>query len=55
MNELPIIPIYFYVSTNMVRPGISGFYNNIRNRHPLHNFCRDDQPSASDSQENATP
>ena len=35
MDELPIIPIYFYVSRNMVRPQVRGFYNNLQDTHPL--------------------
>jgi oligopeptide transport system substrate-binding protein len=35
MDELPIIPIFFYVSRNMVRPQIRGFYNNLQDDHPL--------------------
>ena len=36
MQELPIIPIYFYVSINMVNPRIEGFSANIQDIHPLH-------------------
>ncbi len=35
MDELPILPIYFYVSKNMVKPYVRGFYNNIQDVHPL--------------------
>jgi oligopeptide transport system substrate-binding protein len=35
MDELPILPIYYYVSTNMVRPYVEGFYPNIQDKHPL--------------------
>lgn len=35
MEEQPIIPIYFYVSRNMVRPYVYGFYPNIEDVHPL--------------------
>lgn len=35
MDDLPILPIYFYVSKNMVKPYVRGFYNNIQNVHPL--------------------
>jgi len=35
MEELPIIPIYYYVSRNMVRPRVRGFYNNLQDLHPL--------------------
>ena len=29
-------PIYYYVSRNMVRPHVRGFYNNLQDMHPLH-------------------
>lgn len=35
MEELPILPIYFYVSKNMVKPYVRGFYNNLQDVHPL--------------------
>ena len=35
MDEMPIIPLYFYVSRNMVRPWVRGFYNNLQDTHPL--------------------
>lgn len=35
MEELPILPIYFYVSKNMVQPYVRGFYNNLQDVHPL--------------------
>jgi len=35
MDELPIIPVFFYVSRNMVRPEVRGFYNNLQDEHPL--------------------
>lgn len=35
MDELPILPIYFYVSKNMVKPHVRGFYNNIQDVHPV--------------------
>src|SRR5690606_3346179 len=35
MDERPIIPFYNYVSTNMVKPNIRGFYNNIQDSHPI--------------------
>jgi oligopeptide transport system substrate-binding protein len=33
MDELPIIPIYFYVSKNLVKPYVRGFYNNVLDVH----------------------
>ncbi len=35
LDEAPIIPIYFRVSKNMVRPYVKGFYNNLLDTHPL--------------------
>ena len=35
MDDLPILPIYFYVSKNMVQPYVRGFYNNIQDVHPV--------------------
>ena len=35
LRELPLIPIYFYVSQSMVRPYVEGFYPNIQDVHPL--------------------
>lgn len=35
MDELPILPIYFYVSKNMVKPYVRGFYNNVQDVHPV--------------------
>ena len=36
MDELPILPIYFYVSLNLVNPRVQGFSGNIQDVHPLH-------------------
>lgn len=35
MDELSIIPIYFYVSRNLVKPYVRGWYNNLEDSHPL--------------------
>jgi oligopeptide transport system substrate-binding protein len=35
MDEMPIIPIYYYISRNVVRPRVRGFYNNLQDLHPL--------------------
>ncbi len=35
MDELPIVPIYYYNSRNLVRPYVRGFYNNLQDSHPL--------------------
>ncbi len=36
MDEQPIIPIYFYVSLNMVNTRVKGFSANLQDVHPLH-------------------
>ncbi|MDE0890923.1 MAG: ABC transporter substrate-binding protein [Planctomycetota bacterium] len=33
MEELPIIPIYFYVTKNMVNPRLGGFHENLLDEH----------------------
>jgi oligopeptide transport system substrate-binding protein len=35
MDVLPIVPIYYYVSRNMVKPHVRGFFNNLQDIHPL--------------------
>jgi len=35
-DEMPIMPIYFYVNSYLVHPSVRGLYNNARNYHPFH-------------------
>jgi oligopeptide transport system substrate-binding protein len=35
MDEMPILPIYFYVNRNLVKPHVRGFYNNLQDIHPV--------------------
>jgi oligopeptide transport system substrate-binding protein len=35
-EQVPIIPIYYYVSMNQVKPHVKGFYGDVEDRHPLH-------------------
>jgi oligopeptide transport system substrate-binding protein len=35
MDEMPIIPIYFALAKNMVRPYVHGFSGNVLDTHPL--------------------
>jgi oligopeptide transport system substrate-binding protein len=44
MDELPIIPIYFQVSKNMVNPRVRGFSSNIQDIHPLEMLSVEDRP-----------
>jgi oligopeptide transport system substrate-binding protein len=42
LDEVPIIPIYFRVSKNMVRPYVGGFFNNPLDMHPLKHITVDE-------------
>jgi oligopeptide transport system substrate-binding protein len=33
MEDMPVIPLYYYVSRHLVRPEVTGFLNNIRDIH----------------------
>ncbi len=46
MRELPIIPVYYYVSQSMVRPYVKGFYRNIQDVHPLRRVWIDQEEKA---------
>ena len=35
LDDQPIIPIFYYVSSNLVAPYVRGFYNNLQDFHPL--------------------
>ncbi|WP_425616219.1 peptide ABC transporter substrate-binding protein [Anatilimnocola sp. NA78] len=35
LDELPIIPMYFYVSKNLIKPHVKGFCNDVQDLHPL--------------------
>jgi oligopeptide transport system substrate-binding protein len=35
MDELPIIPLYYYVSMGMTAPYVKGIFDNMQNLHPL--------------------
>jgi oligopeptide transport system substrate-binding protein len=34
-QEMPIIPIYIYVKKGLLSPKVCGFYENVRDQHPL--------------------
>jgi oligopeptide transport system substrate-binding protein len=40
-DEVPIIPIYYYVSRNLVKPRVRGWYNNLRDDHPIRSIWID--------------
>lgn len=52
MDEMPIIPIYFYVSRNLVRPHVRGFYNNLQDTHPLNAIWIDPEVDAESPRPN---
>lgn len=35
VDEMPVIPIYFYTSINMVKPNVKGFFPSAQDLHPL--------------------
>jgi oligopeptide transport system substrate-binding protein len=49
MDQLPIIPIYFYVSKNMVKPYVHGWYDNLQDIHPLNSIWIDREAEADAS------
>ncbi|MEX2141735.1 MAG: peptide ABC transporter substrate-binding protein [Pirellulales bacterium] len=46
MDELPIIPTYFYVSTSMSKPYVRGYYQNFHDIHPLKDIWIDEDAKA---------
>jgi len=42
MDQLPLIPIYYYVDKNMVKQNVRGFYRNPLDQHPLSEIWIDD-------------
>jgi len=43
MDHMPIIPLYSYVSQDMVRPYVKGFYPNLLDTHPLKDIWVDQE------------
>jgi oligopeptide transport system substrate-binding protein len=43
-EEQPIIPIYWYVSKNLVQPRVKGFFNNNQDVHPLNVLWIEEPP-----------
>jgi oligopeptide transport system substrate-binding protein len=35
VDDLPVIPIYYYVNQGFLRPRVKGFFENLRDQHPL--------------------
>lgn len=45
MDELPILPIFYYVTKNQVHPRVRGFYSNVHDNNPIYALRVDDTPS----------
>lgn len=41
MKELPVLPIYFYVTTYLVQPAVKGWYPNLLDLHPYNRVYLD--------------
>jgi oligopeptide transport system substrate-binding protein len=52
MDEMPIIPIYYYVSRNLVKPYVRGWYNNLQDSHHLRAIWIDHSVDPNDPQPN---
>lgn len=52
MDEMPILPIYFYVSRNLVKPYVRGWYNNLQDSHHLRAIWIDHSFDPSDPRPN---
>jgi len=44
VDEMPVIPVYFYTSLNMVKTNVVGFFPSSQDLHPLHLLHYQDQP-----------
>ena len=42
-DEFPVMPIYFYVVSSMVKPYVKGFYQNPQDIHPLRGIWIDEE------------
>jgi oligopeptide transport system substrate-binding protein len=52
MDEMPIVPIYYYVSRNMVKPYVRGWYNNLQDSHHLRGIWIDHSVDQHDPRPN---
>ena len=46
VEELPILPIYYYVNQGMLRPRVRGLEENIRDLHPFQLIWMDGPPAS---------
>jgi oligopeptide transport system substrate-binding protein len=52
MDEMPIIPVFYYVSRNLVKPYVRGWYNNLQDSHHLRAIWIDHRADSNDPQPN---
>jgi oligopeptide transport system substrate-binding protein len=52
MDEMPILPIYYYVSRNLVKPYVRGWYNNLQDSHHLRAIWIDHTVDSNNPQPN---
>jgi oligopeptide transport system substrate-binding protein len=45
VDELPILPVYYYVNQGMLRPRVKGWFENVRDLHPLQYVFIDGPPA----------
>ena len=48
VDEMPVIPIYFYTSINVVKPNVKGFFPSAQDLHPLQLLRFDDSVTTND-------
>lgn len=46
MSELPILPLFYYVSTSMSKPYVRGYFSNFHDLHPLKPIWIDQEAKA---------
>ncbi len=47
IDEMPVIPLYFYVSVNLVKSHVKGFFPSLQDLHPLHLLSIDESEKES--------
>ena len=42
LEEMPYIPLYFYVTTRLIHPSVGGWYPSILDNHPYQDISLND-------------
>lgn len=53
LQEMPVLPIYFYVTSRLIHPSVQGFHPNILDYHPLQEVRLNAVPSEAVSPDSA--